>query len=301
VSLTGVVQYERRQNTARALLNAPTLLALPVQSSLVLERVHLAPEGTSFVSTRNGVSWEQRVRSVDHLTLSYSYRFDRDHTLGTRIDPISGIRFDLTVNVARLIGNAAWDTRDDPLNATHGSLYSSSLQWAPDRLGSQFRFLKYVGQAYRFQNVHRIVLASAARLGLVGPLGGQDLLSSERFIAGGSRTVRGVDENNLGPRDFFGDPAGGQVMLVLNQEARVPIYKWLGGVAFIDSGNVFPQPRDFSFGNLTTSVGAGLRLSTPFALVRADYGRVQWPGTTVTRDGLPWKTGRWVFAIGQAF
>ena len=301
VSLTGVVQYERRQNTARALLNAPTLMALPVQSSLVLERVHQAPEGTSFVSTRNGVSWEQRVRSVDHLTLSYSYRFDRDHTFGTRIDPITGVQFDLTVNVARLIGNAAWDTRDDPLNATRGSLYSSSLQWAPDRLGSQFRFLKYVGQAYRFQNVHRVVLASAARLGLVGPLGGQELYSGERFIAGGSRTVRGVDENNLGPRDFFGDPAGGQVMLVLNQEARVPIYKWVGGVAFIDSGNVFPQPRDFRLGDLTTSVGAGLRFSTPFALIRADYGRVQWPGTTVTRDGLPWKTGRWVFAIGQAF
>ena len=301
VSLTGVLQYERRQNTARALLNAPTLMALPIQSSLVLERVHQAPQGTTFVSNRNGVSWEQRARTVSHLTLSYSYRFDRDHTFGTTIDPITGTRFDLTVNVARLIGNAAWDTRDDPLNATRGSLYSSSLQWAPDRLGSQFRFLKYVGQAYHFENVHRIVLASAARLGLVGPLGGQDLLISERFIAGGSRTVRGVDENNLGPRDFFGDPAGGQVMLVLNQEARVPIYKWLGGVAFIDSGNVFPRPRDFRFGELTTSVGAGLRLSTPFALLRADYGRVYWAGTTTTRAGSAWQTGRWVFGIGQAF
>ncbi len=301
VSLTGALQYERRRNTARALLNAPTLMALPVQSSLVLERVHQAPEGTTFVSNRNGVAWEQRARTVDHLTLSYSYRFDRDHTLGTTIDPITGTRFDLTVNVARLIGNAAWDTRDDPLNATRGSLYSSSVQWAPDRLGSQFRFLKYVGQAYRFQNVRRIVLASAARLGLVGPLGGQDLLISERFIAGGSRTVRGVDENSLGPRDFFGDPAGGQVMLVLNQEARVPIYKWLGGVAFVDSGNVFRQPGDFRLGDLTTSVGVGLRLSTPFALLRADYGRVYWPGTTTTRDGEPWRTGRWVVAIGQAF
>ena len=146
------------------------------------------------------------------------------------------------MNVARLIGNAAWDTRDDPLNATRGSLFSSSLQWAPDRLGSQFRFVKYVGQAYRFQDVHGVVLASAGRLGLVTPLGGQELILSERFFAGGSRTVRGVDENSLGPRDFFG-PAGGQAMLVLNQEARVPIYKWLGGVAFIDAGNIFTQPR----------------------------------------------------------
>ena len=114
--------YQRRENSGRALLNAPTLMTLPIQSSLVLERVHRAIEGTTSVSNRNGVSWEQRVRTGGHLTLSYSYRFDRDHTFGTKVDPITGTKFDLTVNVARLIGNAAWDTRDDPLNATRGEI-----------------------------------------------------------------------------------------------------------------------------------------------------------------------------------
>ena len=294
VSLSGVLQYERRENTARGLVNAPTLMSLPIESSLVVERVHHTLEGTTSVSNRNGVSWEQRVRTGGHLTLSYSYRFDRDHTFSTKIDPILGTRFDLTVNVARLIGNAAWDTRDDPLNAKRGSLYSSSLQWAPDALGSQFRFVKYVGQAYRFQNVNGIVLASAGRLGLVTPLGGQELISSERFFAGGSRTVRGVNENSLGPVDFFGDPAGGQAMLVLNQEARVPIYKWLGGVAFIDAGNIFKAPGDLKLNALTGSIGFGVRLSTPFALLRADYGRTVWPGSVKG-------SGRWVFGVGQAF
>jgi len=294
VSLSGVFQYERRENTTRGLVNAPTMMSLPIESSFVVERVHRTLENTTSVSNRNGVSWEQRVQTRDHLTLSYSYRFDRDHTFSTRIDPILGTRFDLTVNVARLIGNAAWDTRDDPLNAHRGSLYSSSLQWAPDSLGSQFRFVKYVGQAYRFQNLHGIVMASAGRLGLVTPLGGQDLISSERFFAGGSRTVRGVDENSLGPRDFFGDPAGGEGMLVLNQEARVPIYKWLGGVAFIDAGNIFKQPSDLKLNALTGSIGFGVRLSTPFALLRADYGKVVWPGTARG-------SGRWTFGVGQAF
>jgi outer membrane protein insertion porin family len=292
VSLGGAVLYQRRENSGRALLNAPTLMTLPIQSSLVLERVHRTLEGTTSVSNRNGVSWEQRVRTGGHLTLSYSYRFDRDHTFGTKVDPITGTKFDLTVNVARLIGNAAWDTRDDPLNATRGSLFSSSLQWAPDRLGSQFRFVKYVGQAYRFEDVHGVVLASAGRLGLVTPLGGQELILSERFFAGGSRTVRGVDENSLGPRDFFG-PAGGQAMLVFNQEARVPIYKWLRGVAFIDAGNVFPTTRALTFSGLAGSVGVGMRLTTPFALLRADYGRMTW--------GAGPRTGRWVVGIGQAF
>ena len=158
-----------------------------MESSLVLEREHFEPPGTSLVTDQNSISWQQQLQTAGNLTLSYSYQFNRDHTVNTRIDPITGIQFDITVNVARLIGNAAWDTRDNPLNATRGSLYSSSLQWAPDSLGSQFRFLKYVGQAYRFQNVHGVVLASAARLGLVGPLGGQELITSERFLAGGRK------------------------------------------------------------------------------------------------------------------
>jgi outer membrane protein assembly factor BamA len=293
VSVGGSVQYQPRDRTTRGLLSAPTMFTLPVQSQLVLEREHSEPVGTSLVTDQNTLAWEQRLQTAGHFTLSYSYRFDRDHTVNTRIDPITGIRFDITVNVARLIGNAAWDTRDDPLNATRGSLYSSSLQWAPDSLGSQFRFLKYVGQAYRFQNVHGVVLASAARLGLVGPLGGQELISSERFLAGGSRTVRGVDENSLGPKDFFGDPAGGESMLVLNQEARVPVYKWLHGVGFIDAGNVYPTIRDLKLSDLAGSVGFGIRLNTPFALLRADYGKVMW--------GPAPRTGKWFFGIGQAF
>jgi outer membrane protein insertion porin family len=294
VSLSGVLQYERRQNIARGLVNAPTMMSLPIESSFVAERVHRTLAGTTSVSDRNGLSWEQRVHNGRNLLLSYSYRFDRDHTFSTRVDPITGTRFDLTVNVARLIGNAAWDTRDDPLNARRGSLYSSSLQWAPDSLGSQFRFVKYVGQAYRFQDVHEIVLASAARLGLVTPVGGQDLIFSERFFAGGSRTVRGVDENSLGPVDFFGDPAGGQAMLILNQEARLPIYKWIGAVAFIDAGNIFKTPSDLNLNALTGSIGFGVRLSTPFALLRADYGKVVWRGSATG-------SSRWSFGIGQAF
>jgi len=82
-------------------------------------------------------------------------------------------------------------------------------------------------------------------------------------------------------------------MFVFNQEARVPIYKWLGGVAFIDAGNIFERPTDLKLNALTGSIGFGVRLSTPFALLRADYGKMVWgPGL---------RTGRWVVGIGQAF
>jgi outer membrane protein assembly factor BamA/autotransporter translocation and assembly factor TamB len=293
VSVSGSLQYQPRDRQARAFISAPTFLTLPVESQLVLQRQHVEPPGTTLVTDQNSIAWQQQLETAGSLTLTYGYQFNRDHTVNTRIDPITGVPFDISVAVAQLIGSAAWDTRNDPLNSTRGSLYSSNLQWAPERLGSQFRFLKYVGQAYRFQNVRGVVLASAARLGLVGPLGGQELIPSQRFFAGGSRTVRGVDENSLGPRDFFGDPSGGQSMLILNQEARVPVYKWLYGVGFMDAGNVYATIQDLKLNDLVGSVGFGIRLNTPFALLRADYGRVIW--------GPAPQTGKWYFGIGQAF
>jgi outer membrane protein assembly factor BamA len=130
---------------------------------------------------------------------------------------------------------------------------------------------------------------------VVSALGGQELIISERFFAGGARTVRGVAEDSLGPKDFFfNEPEGGQLSLILNQEVRVPVYRWLRGVAFVDAGNVFARPRDASLGDLVGSLGLGLRLATPFALLRVDFATPAW--------GAPaGSSGRWIFGIGQAF
>jgi outer membrane protein insertion porin family len=157
-------------------------------------------------------------------------------------------------------------------------------------------FVRELVQAYYFRAWRSVVLASAARWGLMLPLGGSDVFRQEMFFAGGSRTVRGVPENSLGPRSIFdpGEPAGGQAMIVLNQEVRMPIYRWVRGVTFIDAGNVFAKPRDASLRDLVGSIGFGLRVSTPFALLRVDYGKVIW--------GMPEPgSGRWTFGIGQIF
>jgi outer membrane protein assembly factor BamA len=140
-----------------------------------------------------------------------------------------------------------------------------------------------------------VVLASAGRFGVVAPLGGQELIPSERFFAGGQGTVRGVAEDSLGERDFFGDPRGGKAMVVLNQEVRVPIYRWLRGVGFADAGNVFANVGDLRLGELVGSLGVGLRLTTPFALLRVDFARA------VVGGGPSDRSGRWSFGIGHAF
>ena len=293
IAVGGAVEWQRRERLGRVFLDTSSLFGLPIGSSLVAERSRRDFTGVTLVSDRSSLTWGQRTR-VGSLSLSYAYTFERNHTFDTRpVDP-DFLAFDITINIARLNAAAAWDSRDDPVDTTRGTLTSFSLEYAPEAAGSDIRFVRSVAQAYHFLPWRGLVFASAARAGLVVPLGGQDLIPSERFFAGGARTVRGIAEGGLGARDFFGDAAGGEVLAVFNQEVRVPIYRWLRGVGFLDAGNVFATSRDASFGDLVGSLGFGLRLNSPFALLRADYARSVW--------GEPaGVSGRWTFGIGHAF
>jgi outer membrane protein assembly factor BamA len=293
ITLGTAVDYGRREQSGRAFVTAPTMLGWPIESVVVVERAREKFTAETRVTDTSGLSLEQRFRWFPRLRLSYAYRFTRDHTFDTGPpDPIIGPR-DITVSVARLNATAALDTRDDPVDTTRGLLLSSSFDYAPAMLGSDFRFAKNLVQAYFFRPWKGIVLASAGRFGVAGAFDGQPLILSERFLAGGSRTVRGAVEDGLGPRDFFG-PTGGQAVLIVNQEARVPLGRWLRAVGFIDGGNVFETRSDFGLGDLAWSAGLGLRLNTPFALLRVDYGRL----LTGEADA---RSGRWYFGIGQAF
>ncbi len=293
IGIGTAVTLQRRDQRGRVFVNTPTLFSLPIETSLIGERSREQFQAVSLVTYRDSVTWEQRSRIARNLTLSYAYTFERNHTFDT--DPNEGDEFvfDITVNIARLNGAVAWDTRNDPTDTTRGVFASSTSEYAPEAVGSDIRFIRQLQQAYYFRPWRGMVFASAARAGVVVPLGGQELIVSERFFAGGSRSVRGVAEEGLGGRDFFGAPTGGQLMAVLNQEVRVPIYGWVRGVGFVDAGNVFTKPRDGSLRDLVGSVGVGLRLATPFALLRVDFAKTAW--------GAPATSGRWTFGIGQAF
>jgi outer membrane protein assembly factor BamA/autotransporter translocation and assembly factor TamB len=294
VGVGAAIDVQRREQRARGFLNAPTLAGWPIESSLVLDRSRETFAALTLVTSAQGMAWEQRARVARALSLSYSYRFERNHTFDTAPPRPEFPSFDITINIARLNTAVAWDTRDDPTDSMRGTFASSSIEYAPEVLGSDIRFVRFVSQAYAFRPWRGMVFASAARLGIASALDEQELIFSERFFAGGAGTVRGVAEDSLGGVDFFGDPTGGQASLVLNQEVRVPVYRWVRAVGFIDAGNVFPRWRDVRVGELVGSIGVGVRLATPFALLRADYARAIWTGT-------PAPSARFIVGIGHAF
>ena len=296
VAVGGAVDYQRGYRLGRVFAGSPTFLSLPIESIITLERSREDRTSVTLITYQTGLSWEQRVRPARNLRVSYSYRFDRDHTFDTSpsLDPTLPA-FDITVNIARLSASVVHDTRNDPGDAARGSLLASTFEHAPTNLGSDLNFVRYLGQAYHFRPWRGLVFASAARVGIVTPLGGQVLIPSERFFAGGARSVRGVAEDGLGPLAFDDVPTGGRGLVrSSNEEVRFPIYGWLRGVGFVDAGNVFEQPTDMRLGDLRGSFGAGLRLATPFALLRVDYAKLWSPRP----DERP---SRWMFGLGQAF
>jgi outer membrane protein assembly factor BamA/autotransporter translocation and assembly factor TamB len=288
-------RYQSGRRIGRAFLSSPRLFGLAMQSSLIFTRsredLFAGDSASDYFTDKTGVAFEQRFRPAKAVDVAYSYRFEHNDTLRKDGAPSE---FD-ALDVARYNAAMSYDSRDSFSDARKGLFHSSTLEYASTRVGSDVAFAKYLMQQFAYPSLGPVTLAGAFRLGVSRGLGrNEDLIPSERFRTGGGNSVRGYAQDSLGPRDFFGDPAGGRGLLLLNGEARFPLYRWLRGVAFVDAGNVFKSAKEISLTDLAMGVGFGFRLDTPVALLRVDYGV-----PTVSRDGE--RRGRWYFSVGQIF
>jgi outer membrane translocation and assembly module TamA len=125
----------------------------------------------------------------------------------------------------------------------------------------------------------------------------EDLPASERFFAGGDITIRGFALDTVGAPNTIsedGFPKGGNAVLILNAEFRVPVWRDIGAAFFVDGGNVFNRVTEFDFGELRGSAGFGVRYQSPIGPVRLDLGFKMDRRASENRSALH-------FSIGQAF
>jgi outer membrane protein assembly factor BamA len=246
--------------------------------------------------------------------LDYGYRYDHVRWKPEDI-PVNPTIFQANVPVARLTTTLMRDTRDNVLDATRGEFSAHTLEFGPSWLGSETGFARYSGQYFRYVPLDkylklptedkegnrlpaRFVYAGALRLGLTSSFGNRDIISPERFFAGGGTTMRGFEQDMLGP---LGDdngkpyPKGGEGLFLFNNEIRFPIWSILHGVGFLDIGNVYTRLADFNF-DVRKSAGAGLRLKISFLPpLRFDYGFKLDDRKRGERNSA------FFFSIGQAF
>jgi outer membrane protein insertion porin family len=220
---------------------------------------------------------------------------------------------DRHVRLSTFDGEYIRDTRDKPLDAHHGIYQTFDFGVTSKTLGASADFVRFLGQSAFYVPVTPwLVWASNVRLGLATPFSGSDVPLSERFFTGGADSLRGFPINGAGPQrpvavcsnpsnpatcTLISVPVGGNMLFILNSEARfpLPIKHGVGGVFFYDGGNVYSNISFRQFADdFTHSVGVGLRYQTPVGPVRFDVGyRI----TTV--PGI--NTTQYFVTLGQSF
>jgi outer membrane protein assembly factor BamA len=218
---------------------------------------------------------------------------------------------DQHVRLSTIAANFTRDTRDNPLDAHKGILQTVELDFNTTKLGSSVDFVKLNLQSAYYKRIfHDTIWANSVRIGLAQPFAGSLVPLSEAFFTGGGNTLRGFPLDSAGPQrqvpvcssapvscTFIQVPTGGNELLILNSELRIPlpIRKGLGLVTFYDGGNVFPNVgfRDF-ISLYSNNVGLGLRYATPVGPVRIDVGRNLNPVPGI-------KATQYFVSIGQAF
>ena len=287
-------RLRRDFQVGRFYLASERFFTLPLRSNVFVSRSREQPdsgEALAFVTDVTEIFGEQSYRLRRMVELRYGYGFGQNRTT------IESEDFDIKFKVARLTSSALIDRRQNPFNPRGGWFSAAGFELSRPGLGSDISFLKGFLQYYQFVPIGpHLIVASAARVGLARTFEGQELVPSERFFAGGATTVRGYRQDDLGPRSAIGDneAGGGRAMLILNAELRLPIYRWLRGVGFVDVGNVYPVVGDISFTDLQAGVGAGLRFDTPVGVIRLDLGA---PANPRAFDPK-WKVH---FGLGHAF
>ena len=264
----------------------------------------------SFDLFSRGVNAELRRAIGLSMSGSVGYTYGQNRVTNEQLQPADRPLVDRLfpeVTLSSFLGGLVRDTRDDPLEPTGGSLVAVDGETAFRGIGSEVGFAKTTIQGFLYrQLLGDLVLAVGARLGLargfkrtltIGSIpisvinedgvlvlvdSGElevavveDLPASERFFAGGDTTVRGFALDRLGDGptiDGNGFPTGGNAMIILNSELRVPVTGALQVVSFIDVGNVFDRVSSLSLGRIRGGAGIGVRYRSPVGPIRVDLG-----------------------------
>lgn len=193
---------------------------------------------------------------------------------------------------------ATYSSVDSEIDPSRGTWFDLSVEPSLNQLGSDVSYVKSVADVRHFIPVlGRVVLASRLRLGGLEAIAGNDSLDIpvfKRLFAGGSTSVRGFNLDQLGQLAPDEDPVGGLTSAEASVELRFPIWRKLGGVGFVDGGQVALDSFELKKDDFYYSAGGGIRYSTPIGPLRLDFAQL-----LNAPDGLA--DFRVHFSIGQAF
>jgi outer membrane protein insertion porin family len=202
-----------------------------------------------------------------------------------------------------------YDNRDSVLLTRRGVHADFSAEVAGGPLLGQTSIYKFQADAQKYILLpYDLILMIGASTGNVENYGNSTQVPLfDRFFVGGSRSVRGFHNRDTGPVDPNNEPLGGETMFYQNTELTFPIMDRVRGAVFNDIGFLDPDaftygrifksnPYPNATGEITGSLGVGLRLDLPIGPLRLDYAK---PYVDQGYNHTNW--GRFDFDVGYQF
>ncbi len=202
-------------------------------------------------------------------------------------------------------------TADNLLNAHRGYQFAFHGEQAGRIVNGTFNYYAVSADARHYLPLGpKMTVATRLQMGNIRPLGTPDARGSleenipfsKRYFLGGATSIRGWGRYEVSPLSESGQPYGGDSMLAASAELRAALVGNLGGVLFLDGGNVWAESWSIDLHDLRYAVGPGVRYQTPIGPIRFDFGYQLNPIPGLAVNGSP-QTRRWRlhFSIGQAF
>jgi outer membrane protein insertion porin family len=257
-SATLRTEYGTLEQQATVLYQYPELFKNPNFTGSISGGYVSSQNVTTFAASSLFATARVTHRVTKPTTLIYSWSY-REVKVNPNSIQVSLALIPLLSQPARVGGpglNYIRDTRDDALDAHHGTLNTVAVFLSDSKFGSQANFsrIDITNSSYYDFGKRHWVFARQTRYGQERAFGdGSQLLIPlpERLYAGGATSHRGFAINAAGPRDpETGYPVGGAAVAVNTLELRTPypnlplVGNNLGFVFFHDMGNVFLRSRD---------------------------------------------------------
>ena len=181
-------------------------------------------------------------------------------------------------DILRFGANFSYDTRNKAVLPDKGALQRINASIAIPGPGNSLEYYKINYELKWYKDLYNedFVLVLGGKFGYGDSYGDtSELPFFENFYAGGPRTLRGYEENTLGPRDSTNRALGGDTRILYNAEIILPV-PFLGNLSksvrlttFVDGGNVFGSDEDVSFDDMRYSAGLSAIWLSPFGAVSA--------------------------------
>jgi outer membrane protein insertion porin family len=260
---------------------------------------------SDFSTTTAGATLDYGYPLSEFQTLSFGVNYQRSELLSSTnstqqsqdwvanngnpfIEDIGGgaVFFGTEFDTYELIAGWTYDSRNRAIFATRGTrhqvFFSAAVPGSDvEFYTARYNLTKYIPLWKRFALRYNLETGIGEAMGTTTALP-----PYKHFFGGGPQSVRGFRESFLGPRDSFGNPYGGNVLVASQLELILPLPDKFASQArasiFYDVGNVF-NTGEVAF---TDKLGSPVEYKPDFDELRTSVGD---------------EVERFQFSIGQAF